>query len=363
MPVDFSGKGTRAAYEAEILDWGKQIAAASGGAFNLTDRQTGELVDAMEAGTIHGYVDFSKNVWDTKMPNDVRAQMPWLGLGVASDFGAGQAAWSKLVNSYSDAWHSMTGEYMNPVFDANGSGKGHDDFAKVYEAAANNESPDAFVTRHRADPGFAAAHPWVAQGMSWDQYQVHQVTSAVTLADAFKKLTGQTATSAQIKGWQDQFLTPASLTEHIQQDPELQKAMPFLAHGMDFQAAKQYRLETGVSMKADFFKATGQQAGDDFIGTHLDQFETPAQFQDFLHTNQQMLDTHGWLKLGLDYQGFVGEKEKLSTQFGRRVSSDEALTQLQTAHQFASGPTSGQAGAAPVKAGKPAGRTDESTVR
>lgn len=358
MP-SFQDAGINPDQEKQLLDWRVRYGHASGNARVLTDQ---ELIEVGQAGA-ESYEQFSKDVWDTKTDNQLRAQMPWLGLGVASDFDAGRKAWTQLVNSYSDAWHSMTGEHLNPVFDPNGASKGHDDFAKIYDAITGNQSPEAFVTAHKDDPGFAAAHPWVAQGMNWDQYQVHRVTSAVTLADAFKKLTGQVATKEQIKGWQDQFLTPEALVQHVSADPTQQAAMPFLAHGLDFQGEQQRRLEAKPQMQADYFALTGQQAGDDMINKSLDQFQTPAQFAASLHTNQQVLDAHGWIKFGLDYQAFRSQKESFSAQFGHKVTDEEALNQLQNAHQFATGPTVGQAGAAPAKAGKPAGRADESSVR
>lgn len=60
---------------------------------------------------------------------------------------------------------------------------------------------------------------------------------------------------------------------------------------------------------------------------------TSATIQQALTSDKQLQATYGWLKYGLDFQQFQTQKLNMTTSFGRSLSDQEAVVQLQYLHQ------------------------------
>lgn len=332
----FSDAGLGADEQAELLDLRTQFIQESGGQAPITDQQ---LVQIGKAGGF-SLQSFSEYAWKNGMISEsLKQSMPWLGLGLATDPTSAKSAYTKLVSSYSDAWQSLTGKPMNPVY---GSGNAQDsqDFDEIFDAASKNMSPQTFMEQFQNNPDFQKKYPWTAQGMTYDQFKIFAQTNPRQLTDTYQSITGQKPTDAQLKGWIDTFTNPQQLKEELMNDEDFKKANPWLLHGYSTKAQyDQYRLETGQQMGIDYQKVTGQAAPADLINSRLDKFETPQQFLDFLHSDSATMNTYGWLKLGMDFTQFQQQKIGLNQQFGRNLSNEEALGQMMNAHANAGGTT------------------------
>ncbi len=84
----------------------------------------------------------------------------------------------------------------------------------------------------------------------------------------------------------------------------------------------------------------GNTGHNDLVDQALKQHQgtmTGAQFSTWLMSQDNIKNTYGWLKYGLDFEQFQARKLDMRTAFGRDLSDQEAVTQLQFLHQ-AQGP-------------------------
>lgn len=85
-----------------------------------------------------------------------------------------------------------------------------------------------------------------------------------------------------------------------------------------------------------FQQLTGQNVPQDLIDRALSQHQgtmTGGQFQTWLLSQDNIKNTYGWLKYGLDFQQFQQQKLTMNSTFGRELTDAEAITQLQYLHQ------------------------------
>ena len=108
-------------------------------------------------------------------------------------------------------------------------------------------------------------------------------------------------------------------------------AMPWARYGM---SSTEYDAKLSA-FDSTFRTLTGQSAPADVVERALHQHQgtmTGQQFETWLLTQDAIKNQYGWLKYGLDFQQFQTQKLNMRTQFGRELSDQEAVTQLQYHH-------------------------------
>jgi hypothetical protein len=108
--------------------------------------------------------------------------------------------------------------------------------------------------------------------------------------------------------------------------------MPWAQWGM---TATEY--DTHISaFQAAFRQLTGQEAiPEDLLNRALAQNQgrmTGPQFETWLLTSDAIRQQYGWLKYGLDFQQFQTQKQQMASHFGRELSNEEGVAQLQYYH-------------------------------
>jgi hypothetical protein len=116
--------------------------------------------------------------------------------------------------------------------------------------------------------------------------------------------------------------------------PDRSAAMPWAKYGMSA-TAYATRVE---GYDSTFRTLTGQAAPIDLVDTALREHEgtmTAAQFSTWLMAQDNIKNTYGWLRYGLDFQQFQTQKLQMRSSFGRDLTDQEAVTQLQYLHAAA----------------------------
>lgn len=106
---------------------------------------------------------------------------------------------------------------------------------------------------------------------------------------------------------------------------------PWAWYGM---SASEYGTKV-QSLDSTYQQLTGQNAPADVIDQALSVNQgtmTGSQFQTFLLSQENIKNTFGWLKYGLDFQQFQQQKLQMRTQFGRDLTDQEAVAQLTYMH-------------------------------
>lgn len=114
--------------------------------------------------------------------------------------------------------------------------------------------------------------------------------------------------------------------------PDFLTNMPWMAYGMNAASYNQSLL----SLNATWTQMTGQtKVPDQILSQTLSQYKgqiAGAQFRDFLMTLDNIKNTYGWLRYGLDYQAFQQQKLQMRSQFGEQLTDQQAVVQLQYLH-------------------------------
>lgn len=128
--------------------------------------------------------------------------------------------------------------------------------------------------------------------------------------------------------------------------------------------------QTAIGQFSNAYESlTGQQMGTDvnnpdqgfeFMWQALSHGQNVSEAMHKFKQDKAMQETYGWLKYGLDYEQLQQQKLGMRAEFGRDLSDQEAVTQLQYLHQ-ASG-SSYQAQARPPQQDKAAG-VGQSVIR
>jgi hypothetical protein len=139
---------------------------------------------------------------------------------------------------------------------------------------------------------------------------------------------------------------------------DLKQRSPWLAFGMDQTSFQRqlsdyqdtYQQLTGQRLDFSMDASTNPSIG--WVWQAFSQNLTQSGLREqFLH-DQNMLNTYGWLKFGLDFDTFQQRKVDMRVSFGQDLTNDQAILQLQYQHQ-AQG--SSRAVTAPAPQGQQAG--------